>query len=133
MRLIQLTYASTPLGFDEPTLAGILLDARRCNLRDDVSGALICRADLFLQLLEGPEAKVEAAYQRIARDNRHLDLQRLFARPIEARMFATWAMRDDPVRSWMWSTEAVAAGVVRRAGAQEISGVFARLASEPAV
>lgn len=132
LRLRRLTYASQPFGFDEPTLAGILLDARRCNLRDDISGALVCRADLYLQLLEGPEALVEATYERIARDNRHLEVQRLFARPIEARIFAAWAMREVPVRSWMWSVEAVANEAARRASAQKISGVFARLASEPA-
>lgn len=131
MRLIQLTYASQPFGFDAPTLAGILIDARRCNLRDDISGALIARADLFLQLLEGPETAVEASYARIARDNRHLEVRRLYARPVEARMFAAWAMRDDPVRSWMWSMDAVANGAVVRATTTEIQAVFARLAVEP--
>ena len=48
-------------------LAGILSSARRNNPRDGITGALICRDDLFLQLLEGPEAAVEAliaAYRR---------------------------------------------------------------------
>jgi hypothetical protein len=59
--LLQLVYASRPFGFDAGTLTAILFDARRCNTRDGITGALICRDDLFLQLLEGPEAAVEAA------------------------------------------------------------------------
>ena len=56
--LYQIIYRSRPFGFDETSLAGILLDARRCNTRDAISGALVCRHDIFLQLLEGPEAVV---------------------------------------------------------------------------
>ena len=61
MPRLQLTYASRPFGYDGAMLQGVLMDARRCNLRDRITGALICRDDLFLQLLEGPEAAVEQA------------------------------------------------------------------------
>ena len=61
MPITQIIYASRPFGFDAALLAGILMDARRCNARDGITGALICRDDLFLQLLEGPEEEVEAA------------------------------------------------------------------------
>ena len=60
--MIQLIYASQPFGFDAAMLNGILSDARRCNVRDEVTGALICRADVYLQLLEGPEPAVDAAF-----------------------------------------------------------------------
>ena len=132
MRLIQMTYSSRPFGFDAPTLSAILLDARRANLRDDISGALIARADIYLQLLEGPETMVNAAYERIVRDNRHLEVKPLYSRPVAARMFGGWAMRDDPVRSWMWSLEEVANGAAERATSTQVQAVFARLASEPA-
>ena len=54
--LIQLIYSSRPFGFDEATLNGILMFARRNNPREAITGALICRHDLYLQLLEGPPA-----------------------------------------------------------------------------
>ena len=57
----------TPFGYDGAMLAGILMYARRCNGRDAATGALICRDDLFLQMLEGPEAAVEATDGRIRR------------------------------------------------------------------
>ena len=131
MSLIQLTYCSRPFGFDEVILSGILIDARVNNLRNDISGALICRADLYLQLLEGPEAAVEAAFGRIRRDNRHLEVRKLYSRPVSARIFANWSMRDDPVRSWMWSVAEVEAGALGRASAQDIQAVFTRLSVEP--
>jgi hypothetical protein len=131
MRLIQLIYASRPFGFDAPTLNGILSDARRVNPQHDVTGALICRADLYLQLLEGPKEAVEAIYERIARDDRHVEVQRLVTRPVESRLFADWAMRDDPARSWMWTQAEVESGAIGRASEAEIVGVFERLAGEP--
>jgi hypothetical protein len=132
MTLLQLAYASRPFGFDEAILAGILLDARRCNTRDGITGTLIARQDLFLQLLEGPKEAVNAAYQRISRDDRHIDVQQLTRREVDTRLFADWAMRHDPARSWMWSMEAVADGAVQRASEAEIMHVFERLSYKPA-
>lgn len=128
MALIQLVYASRPFGFDDAVLANILLDARRCNARDDVTGALIARADLYLQLLEGPEAKVEATYDRICEDDRHVEITRLVRREIDTRLFPGWAMRDDPAHSWVWSIEAVRNGAVERTTEEEVLGFFERLA-----
>ncbi|MDO9639873.1 MAG: BLUF domain-containing protein [Pseudotabrizicola sp.] len=130
MPLLQLVYASRPFGFDQVTLTAILFDARRCNTRDDITGALICRDDLFLQLLEGPVAAVEAAYARIRADDRHVEVRELLCRVIadDQRMFAGWAMKDDPATSLIWSREEVAEGVPERAGEAAVLAVFARLA-----
>ena len=61
MREMQLIYASRPFGYDELTLVGILASARRNNERDGITGALICREDLFVQLLEGRRDLVTSA------------------------------------------------------------------------
>jgi hypothetical protein len=111
-------------------LNGILSDARHFNERDDITGALVCRADIYLQYLEGPEAAVAAAYTRIAGDNRHLEVTRLVCEPITMRLFPTWTMRDDPARSWMWTQDQVADGAVRRASTAELVSVFTRIAEE---
>lgn len=134
MALLQLTYASRPFGYDGAMLQGILMDARRCNARDGITGALICRDDLFLQLLEGPEDKVEETYSRIARDDRHIEVQPLTRAVIadDGRMFGQWAMRDDPAQSWVWSREAVHDGVAARASEAEVIAIFRRLAAGPA-
>ena len=127
--LLQLIYASRPFGFDAGILASILVEARRCNARDGITGALICRDDLFLQLLEGPEAAVDRTYSRICADDRHIEVRRLARRMIaeDARMFGGWAMRDDPAASWVWSRAEVDAGVPEAATEAEVLEMFRRL------
>ncbi len=130
MSLMQLIYASTPFGFDNPTLNQILSVARRNNARDDITGALICRADLFLQLLEGPRAAVTTAFHKILSDDRHLDVVLIGCGDIKTRMFPKWHMKDDPAQSWMWTQEQVAAGAIETASEEDVRAVFARLLSE---
>jgi hypothetical protein len=132
MDVIQLIYASRPFGFDDARLNSILVSARHFNARDGITGALICRADLYLQLLEGPQGAVEATFARIKRDDRHLEVRRLFRASARERLFPGWAMRDDPARSWMWSRAQVEDGAVEKASADDLFGVFQRLALEPA-
>jgi hypothetical protein len=68
---MQLIYTSRPFGFDDLALMNILLVSRHNNERDNISGSLICREDMYLQMLEGPRAAVTAAFERILRDGRH--------------------------------------------------------------
>jgi Sensors of blue-light using FAD len=130
--IYQLIYSSRPFGFDEAMLNGILVKARRNNARDGITGALVCRHDLFLQLLEGNREAVEGVFARIRDDDRHADVTQHYGGVSAERMFPDWAMRDDPARSWMWSPAQVAGGAVARASRDELLGVFARLAAEPA-
>lgn len=132
MPVTQIVYASRPFGYDELVLRNILIMARRNNTRDGITGALICREDLFLQLLEGPRAVVQAALDRIRRDDRHTDLHILLDEDVPGRLFPDWAMRHDPARSWMWTAAEVTAGAVRSATPAETRAVFTRLAGEPA-
>jgi len=133
MAMIQLVYASRPFGFNEAMLGGILIQARHCNTRDDITGALICRADMYLQMLEGEEDSVQAAYTRIEQDDRHVEVKRLARGPIEARMFGAWAMRHDPAQSWMWTVEEVENGALCRTTPDEVLSVFARVKDEAPV
>lgn len=130
MTVTQLIYYSQPFGFDDAMLDGILLQARRNNPRNGLTGALIVRGDLYLQLLEGPEAAVAATYARIARDDRHLAVKLLLTASVPARLFPDWTMRDDPARSWLWSAAEVADGALDRASADELRAVFARVAAD---
>ena len=130
MTLHRLIYVSQPFGYDAAMLGGILVGARRNNARDRLTGALICRADLYLQLLEGPPAAVAAVYARIAGDDRHCNVERLVSAATHDRLFPGWEMLDDPARSWLWSAAEVAQGAVTAAGPDAIVGVFARLAAE---
>jgi hypothetical protein len=130
MPLTQLIYISKPFGYDDLTLTGILASARRNNERDHITGSLICREDLFMQLLEGPQGLVEAAFDRIRRDDRHANVVQVSVEASPERLFPDWAMRHDPLRSWMWSREQVSNGVLERVTAGEVRAVFERLAQE---
>lgn len=127
MDLFQAIYTSRPFGFDQAILGGILLDARRANERDGITGALICRSDIYLQYLEGPEAPVRRAIERIERDDRHLEVKIHVAQPVSERMFGAWAMLHDPAVTWVWTQEEIAEGAVDRTTPEEITGFFRRL------
>jgi Sensors of blue-light using FAD len=129
MALQQLVYVSTPFGFDRPTLAGILVGARANNARDGLTGCLICRADIYMQLLEGPDTALAACWGRIRVDDRHGDVTRRVLRPVTERMFPGWAMRDDPADSWIWDQDAVARDAHLTATPEEILSIFARVAA----
>ncbi|MEE4345162.1 MAG: BLUF domain-containing protein [Paracoccaceae bacterium] len=128
MPLTQLIYSSRPFGFDDAILSQILMTARRNNANAHVTGCLICRGDLYLQLLEGPEEGVNRLYEAIFEDDRHLEVTRRMHRQIETRLFDGWAMRDDPAQSWLWTKDEVDAGALDRATAAEFLAVFQRVA-----
>ena len=130
MSLIQLVYASRPFGFEDSTLNSILSKARYNNKRDAITGALVCREDIYLQYLEGPEAMVDAAFARILRDDRHMDVMLKCRNQTAARLFPAWDMRDDPAKSWMWTPGQVRAGALEVADDEEVLAVFARVAAE---
>lgn len=127
MGLFRAIYTSQPFGFDEGILAGILLDARRANLRDGITGALICRADIYLQWLEGSEDQVRATLARIERDDRHLEVTLHVAEPQPDRVFGEWAMLHDPAATWIWTQKEVADGAIDRATPAEVTGFLLRL------
>ena len=130
MPLTQIIYSSKPFGFTAPVLDDILTVSRARNARADITGTLICRGDMYLQLIEGPDAAIAATYERIIGDDRHLEVDLLVSRPVSTRLFPKWAMRDDPARSWMWTQEEVSAGAIKSASMAEILGIFERLAAE---
>ncbi len=93
MHLIQLIYCSvpaSPIGTHE--MIAILEPSQHRNRGEGITGLLAFSGQAFLQLLEGDEAKVSAAFDRIARDPRHRDVRVLGRLPVAARAFADWDM-----------------------------------------
>lgn len=127
MDIYQLIYSSRPFGYDQATLNGILLDARRLNTRDGITGALVCRHDVFVQMLEGSPEKVQDTYNRIRKDDRHVEVQLRYFGDSPARMFGDWAMLHDPARSWLWSEQEISQGALDRAGVADFKRVFSVL------
>ncbi|WP_298970298.1 BLUF domain-containing protein [uncultured Roseobacter sp.] len=126
--MLQLIYASRPFGYDLNMLASILATSRSRNARDDITGALICRADIFLQLLEGPAGFVLSTFERICLDDRHVDVTKLVEEPVNDRLFPTWAMKHDPAESWMWSPLEIHLGALKSATIRDVRSIFIRSA-----
>ena len=127
--MYRIIYSSRPFGFDSSILSGLLIDSRENNEKSNITGSLICRADIYLQMLEGPKKRVLEVFEKIKRDDRHLEIDVLLEGPAKERLFPNWAMKDDPVVSWMWSQEEVAKGAIRNAPEKEILDIFKTLAS----
>ena len=127
MSATRLIYRSQPFGFDTAMLAGILSAARRNNPQWEITGALICRHDIYLQLIEGPSASIEALYARILNDDRHTDIRLLFEEEMGERLFPAWSMLDDEAPSQFWSSEDVAKGALDAASPQALLAPFIKL------
>mgnify|MGYP003918412441 CR=1 FL=1 len=127
MRLFRLIYYSQPFGYDQIMLNGILVDAKTYNSKNDITGALICRDDIFLQLLEGPKSNILTTYNKILNDDRHLDVNLLVEEFCESRIFPHWHMKDDPARSWFWSKEQVSSGILKTLSANEVIEAFKKV------
>ena len=128
--LLRIIYVSEPFGFDAPSLSGILLDARTNNIRDDITGALVCRHDVYLQLLEGPANKVEATFERISRDDRHVGIRKLTSSHVTDRIFGDWAMLHDPEKTWIWTEAEMSDGILNRLAPSDFEKVFEDLAEK---
>mgnify|MGYP001414103805 CR=1 FL=1 len=111
-------------------LNGILADARTYNPKNHITGALICREDIFLQLLEGPKDGVLLTYKKILNDDRHLNINLLVEECCQKRIFPDWYMKDDPARSWFWNKAQVDSGILQTISSSEVTRIFSRIALE---
>ena len=128
--LKHLIYSSEPINYDDFNISNILKSSQINNKKDGITGALIFREDLYLQFLEGPENKVDQAFNKIAYDNRHKNVLKLKEDITDRKLFTSWAMRGDPVKSWMWSYEDVDNGIVKKLKPEDAFAVFEKLSRE---
>jgi hypothetical protein len=91
--LVRMFYASRAIApVDNETLQSILKASRAHNARAGITGVLCSTDRLYLQVLEGGRAAVNALYLRIARDPRHGEVTLLGYEEIAERRFAGWSM-----------------------------------------
>ena len=126
----QVIYVSKPMGFDDTVLDDILVQSKKNNKKNQITGALICRADLYLQYLEGPPNKIDSVYSKIKIDGRHRDVILLEEAKSKRRLFANWEMRGDPVKDWMWTQEEVADGVLEKLSKNDAMKIFVQHSRE---
>ena len=89
-RAVYVSAASHDLSDEE--LAAILDVSRRNNAARDITGALAYHDLAFVQVLEGPEAAVEALLVTIARDPRHTEVTIFDRSRVDERLFGSWSM-----------------------------------------
>lgn len=92
--MIELTYLShATKSFSEAELFSLLQQARSNNGKRDVTGVLLFDGDsMFIQVLEGPEERVDALFEIIKKDPRHSDIYQLGRRDVDKRTFNNWEM-----------------------------------------
>ena len=126
----HLIYYSIPTSGDTGITKDILETSRENNSESGVTGALICRSDLYFQFLEGPIDAVDQTFEKIKLDKRHKYIHKIKESITNRRLFATWAMREDPVKTWMWTRKDVKDGILKQIKPSEAFNTFERLSRE---
>lgn len=96
MSLYHLIYSSVPTKtLNNAELEMLLTTSREQNKKHTVTGMLVCFADNYIQLIEGPEQAITRLYKNIVVDTRHEKVITLKEGWIKERSFADWAMGID--------------------------------------
>lgn len=97
-RVLYICLAREP--FTRSALAALLAKSRANNERNSVTGILLYKGGLFLQLLEGPRPAVRRLFERISSDARHCGCTMIDESSSAERTFPDWRMAfrnlDDP-------------------------------------
>lgn len=89
----NIAYASIAVNPPSPEqIDALLLEAREFNLKNNVTGVLICHKNTFFQFFEGAPKSVELVYDRIKNSNLHTNILELSNNFSNKRYFKTWAM-----------------------------------------
>jgi hypothetical protein len=93
MSLHTLVYTSvTQQKIQDDTLKDILEKSRQKNASQGITGMLLYMDPYFIQVLEGEEAIISAAFDKIKQDARHHKVSILYKQPIAERSFSQWSM-----------------------------------------
>ena len=104
--LLRAAYVSAaPRDLREDELVAILEVSRRDNVTRGVTGVLCYHERGFVQVLEGPEAAVEALLVTIARDPRHTEVTVFDRARVDERTFGAWSM------GWLRASDLSRAGL----------------------
>ena len=100
-QLIRLVYASqsnnpTSRGSVDPAIGSILSQSRRNNQKQEIGGVLYFGDGYFFQCLEGEAERVQALYNKISQDPRHVHCTVLSITPAQQRLFSDWSMKFVP-------------------------------------
>lgn len=89
----QLSYVSSAVqSLVLKDIEDILAHAQKFNAIRGITGMLLYRGGIFLQILEGNRQEVAQIYKKIEKDSRHTKVKLLFEEENNPRVFADWSM-----------------------------------------
>ncbi len=88
--LIYTSYSKSLLTLDE--LGTLWEQAKRNNLKNNISGLLLYQEGIFMQMLEGNKTDISLLYEKIQQDSRHICEQKPIIGQIQQRFFPDWSM-----------------------------------------
>jgi hypothetical protein len=94
MQVHQLFYLSSLAVSDavEGQVNDIVRKASIKNQHAQITGILLFRNGVFLQLLEGPKSNVQTLFAKIQKDPRHSNIIKMFEISENSRLFPDWNM-----------------------------------------
>jgi len=94
IQIVYMSFATLAVKSDpDHAITSILEESRAHNAKVGITGELIYRNGIFLQLLEGSKDAVEATMGRIVLDHkRHENVRVLLKQAMLARIFNEWSM-----------------------------------------
>ncbi|MGM0504454.1 MAG: BLUF domain-containing protein, partial [Bacteroidota bacterium] len=91
--LIQIVYVSFSVkDLTENDLEELLVDIRKRNKVQKVTGLLLYNDGTFIQLIEGKTGIIQNLYEKIKNDRRHSNVVLLLDESIKKRAFPDWTM-----------------------------------------
>ena len=91
--LVRLLYASRAVGDSQAAVIhDIMQQSHAHNPHNGITGVLCFSDKVYMQVLEGGRAAINALYAKILRDSRHTDVVLLHYEEIAEREFAGWSM-----------------------------------------
>lgn len=92
LTIIYSSHATDQLAMAQRGLEHLLAASRTRNLQRGITGLLLFRDGIFIQLLEGETADVRCVYRLICEDPRHHSPVKLLEEPMSSRRFPGWSM-----------------------------------------
>lgn len=91
--VFRLIYISSPTrDMSSQELKDLLEWCLGYNPPNGITGLLLYRPGMFMQVLEGEESEIRALYTRIKRDTRHRDVTDVSSGNVPMRRFDHWSM-----------------------------------------
>lgn len=99
--MIHLVYVSAAcVAMEDAALKNLLETSRRNNPALGITGMLLYLDGLFMQVLEGEAAKVDALFARIQQDPRHAEVAVVLRESLAERNFPDWSMGFRNLSGW---------------------------------